>query len=383
MINIFAPINTLGYGIFALNIIKALLEQNEDACLIPVDRPQLDPFFEHYVKKVINNRLSFDVKNLGLFLFHDEYSIQASGDNLKVLSMFETTKIKDLSKITLEKGPAKVVLTTTEEHKKILIENGITKPIEILRGGADDTIFNTIPVDKLIDTKKFTFITCGKSEERKNTRMIINAFIDTCSDKECALICHTFNPFLNKTKESPLINLESWCPINPMNFGFEYKQQECFGKYHKFSKDKCDIYFTFPGIPYFMLPSLYHSANVGIQCSRAEGWDLCLNELLACGKPSIATDCIGHSEYILDPNLPKEQKDLIITIKDTEPANDGIWFNGTMGNWGKIDQKSIEEKINYVLDNQTIYSTTSEDTSTVISTKYTWAQSVEKLLSQK
>jgi glycosyltransferase involved in cell wall biosynthesis len=277
----------------------------------------------------------------------------------------------------LNNGPTDVILTTTEEHKKILEEQKFTdKPIKVVNEGVDSCLFNTIPVDKYIDTKKFTYITVGKHEERKNTNAIITTFINLFKDKEVALICHTFNPFLNRTNDHPFKNLLCWTLVNPMKFGFEYIGFN--GKAHVFNHKNCDIYFTTPNLSVSQMPSLYHSANVGIQVSRGEGWDLPLTEMMACGVPTIATNCLGHSEYL--PNTPQIQKDLIITNVEKELAQDGVWFNGQQGEWDKLNVDEFVVNLEKTYQNS-IYNIKSEELATYMENNYSWNKSTLKLLS--
>lgn len=272
MINVFSPINQLGYGQHSCSMIKALIENGQEINLTTIGEVQLDSFYEMYIKEAVKNQNKFNVKNPSVFIFHDNFSHQACGSPLFTFSIFETSLLKPNSKIMLENGPTNIILTTTKEHAELLKEQGITKPIEVVNEGVDDTIFNTIPVDKYIDTKKMTYLLAGKREERKNTDAVIRTFINLMKEKEVALICHTFNPFINNTKDHPFKNLSCWCGLNPIKYNFEYKGFN--GKAHIFTYKNCDIYFTTPTIPLCNMPSLYHSANIGIQVSRGEGWDL-------------------------------------------------------------------------------------------------------------
>lgn len=375
MINIYAPINLLGYGIHANNIIKSLTDANVDTNLTTIGQIQNDPYFEAYWKKAHNRKDEYDSKHPSLFIFHDEYSNQASGTPMFVFSIFETTKLKNESLKMLRNGPADVILTTTHKHKELLESHNIEKPVMVVNEGIDEIIFNTIPVDKHIETNKFTYITVGKKEKRKNTSLILNTFINEMSDKEVALISHTFNPFANTQKVHPFKNLECWSDINPITFGFEYKGWD--GKCHKFTKDKCDIYFTAPGIQTAEMGCLYHSANVGIQISRGEGWDLPLTEMMACGVPTIASNCLGHSEYL--PGAPKAQQELIVPCAGQEVAKDGIWFKGTVGNWDIIDEDAFKNILLTSWNNRTKYESKSEELSEYMENNYSWSKAAATL----
>lgn len=381
MLNIFAPINLLGYGIHANNLIKALTDLGQDLTLTKLGQVQSDPYFESYWKAADANILKFDSKNPSLFIFHDEYSYQSSGKPLMVFSIFEASRLKPLSKQILTNGPSDIVLTTTDAHRNLLLENGITKPIHVVNEGVDDCIFNTIPCDKAIDTQKFTFITAGKREKRKSTDDIIYSFIQTMADKDVALIAHTFNPFINQTKDHPFKNLACWTGIDPQNFGFKYIGW--MGKWHKFSNNKCDIYFTATAFQTPELPCLYQSANVGLQCSKGEGWDLPLTEMMACGLPCIATMCLGHGEYLTNTatrTVPSIQSELIITPEGTETANDGMWFKGDQGDWSVIKKDDIADRIKTVWETREKYQTKSEDISNYITTNFNWKQAAEKII---
>lgn len=376
MINIYAPINILGYGIHSSNMIKALTELNQDMNLTVLGQTQVDPYFEAYWQTAQKNLKNFDAKSPSLFIFHDEFSHQSCGNPLFVFSIFETTKLKEQSLAILKNGPADIILTTTKKHKELLDEQNIGKEVRVLNEGIDDTIYNTIPVDPHLDTQKFTFITVGKKEERKNTNKIIKAFLEIAKDKEAALIAHTFNLFLHNQQSHPFKNMLNWTDINPMDYGFEYKGW--IEKGHLFTNGKSDLYLTTPNIQTAEMPCLYHSANVGIQCSRGEGWDLPLTEIMGCGLPSIATDCLGHSEYL--EGAPELQKELIIPITGTITANDTIWFKGEQGEWGKVSEDDIKSKINYVLDNKDKFSPKSEELATYMTDNYLWTKAAQSFV---
>lgn len=378
MINIFGAINSLGYGIVCKNIIKSLTESNEKLTLTPIGQIDNDPHYIDSVSKAIKNLEYYDAKDPSFYLFHDEMSQSSSGKPNFVLSMFEGTIIKPKSINMLKYGPADIIITPTKKHRDILIENSIeNKPIEVLNFGVDDSIYNTLSTDPWIKTNKFTFLTVGKNEKRKATNTVIRSFIKNFIDKDVALICHTFNPFINRTNENPYKNLSCWTGINPIQWGFEYKGM-FERKYHLFSKDKCDLYFTIPEIQTLDMPRLYKSANVGIQTSLSEGWDLPLNEMLACGIPCITTDCLGHNE-ILEPikdNLI--QKNLIIQPNGKELANDGIWFNGTTGYWDTFDENVLDEMLLTVYNNNS-FEVLNEDISESIISSFNWRKTANRI----
>jgi glycosyltransferase involved in cell wall biosynthesis len=377
MINLFAPTNNLGYGVHSSNLIKTLVENGQELTLSSIGEIQLDPFYEMYFKEATKNSDKFNVKNPSVFIFHDELSNQACGTPLFTYSIFETSKVKPSSFNMLENGPTNVILTTTSAHKQNLLDQGISKPIEVVGEGVDETLYNTIPINKYIDTKKLTYIIVGKREERKNTDIGIKVFINLMKDKEVSLICHTFNPFINRTQDHPFKNLSCWSGVNPLKHGFEYKGFD--GKAHLFTYQKCDLYFTTPTIPTSNMPSLYHSANIGIQISRGEGWDLPLQEMMACGIPCIATNCLGHNEYLTN-EIPEIQKTLVINNTEMTVAIDNMWFKGNQGVWEVLNIEKFSQLLEETHKDSTKYEQKNDQLSNYITTNYSWSIAAKKLI---
>jgi glycosyltransferase involved in cell wall biosynthesis len=158
--------------------------------------------------------------------------------------------------------------------------------------------------------------------------------------------------------------------------GFEYKGFN--GKAHLFTYKSCDIYFTTPTIPVCNVPSLIHSANVGINISRAEGWNLCLSSNMGCGLPTITTLCTGHYEYV--PGSPDIQTNLIVQSNGYVTAEDGFWFKGDQGDWHDINIDSYVSKLEETFNNQTKYTTKNEELADYMSNNFSWNKSTQKLI---
>lgn len=338
MINVYAPINLLGFGIYSNNLIKSLTDIGEEVNLTKIGQVQNDPYFEAYWKRAESQLDKFDAKNPSLFVFHDHFSNQACGSPMLLQAMFEMTKLADISKTMMNNGPTDVILAPTKAHKEILEANDIKKPIEIVNGGVDDAIYNTLAPDKWVDTKKFTFMTVGKKEMRKSTNDIVSAFIEVMADKDAALICHSFNQFAHNQKDHPFKNLGCWVDFNPIERGFQYKGWN--GKSHHFTNGKADIYFTAPMIQTAEMGCLYHSANVGIQYSRAEGWDL------PCFTPDTKVQTLDSS------------------WKNIQDINVGEYVSTDKGDFKKVTRKYVNNirdktlfKLDVVGNNIPIYST--------------------------
>ena len=82
-------------------------------------------------------------------------------------------------------------------------------------------------------------------------------------------------------------------------------------------------------------------ADVGVFPSRAEGWNLEALEMMSVGKRVIMTDYSAHTEFATDSNSK------LIKIEETEPAYDGIWFEG-QGEWACMGENQIEQLVHHM-----------------------------------
>lgn len=325
-INTFAPINQLGYGIHSYNYIKSL-QKYFDIGFSPIGNVQCN---DHDF--IFNLKRTFNQNDPSIMIFHENFMNQFHSKKLRIgFPVFECDKIDDFSRSLLNE--LDYIFVTSEWAKETLLENKINREVIVIREGVNPNIFK-ITEEKFIDTGKFTFINVGKHELRKNTDLILESFMELFRDKEAALIMHSYNHFTRK-----------FSSINPFNKGF--MQEDDNERFIKYAYGDCDIYFTKPLVN-SNLETLYNSANVGILPSRAEGWQLPLIEALACGLPSICTNCTGQSEYINNEKMKELQGDLIINLDELEKeiANDGIFFNGSKGSWYKLkNMDSLKDRM--------------------------------------
>ena len=60
------------------------------------------------------------------------------------------------------------------------------------------------------------------------------------------------------------------------------------------------------------------------------------------GKPVIATNYSGHTQFCDALNCA------LVDIEKTEPAFDGVWFDGKVGEWASLDQNQIQQLANHM-----------------------------------
>lgn len=365
-LNIIGPINTLGYGIHTSNMINSLVNNNVEVSAVAIDGNN-NSYYDN-----VNKSLSIEVdhSNPSLFIYYvDRIKYHDTKNNYNFV-IFETDKINDntISKIN---EFVSVVLTTTQEHKDILIKHGVVKPVHVVHEGVNSEIFNYELTDRLINTNKYTYLLLGKYEKRKNTNLVISAFIEKMQYENVALICHTYNhDIARKTNDE----FKKWYKIDLTTLGYNIIEETNY--YIKFSNTYSDIYLTKPILEINQMKSLYQSANIGISYSSAEGWGLPEMEMMACGKPVIISNVIGHKEYIKDLPVFRE---LIIEPVGSELAIDGFYFNGQQGSWSKMDINPLIEKLEYVYKNN-IGDYISKELSDYITTNFSWDKASKELI---
>lgn len=177
--------------------------------------------------------------------------------------------------------------------------------VKVIPEGVD---VNTFYPDDNVQHKdydgRFKFILFGRWEYRKSTTEIIETFLSTF-------------------KKSDPVDL-----ILSVDNRFGYSQDGCFTTQERIKK------FNIPNDPRLIFKSFVSredyinyikKGHVFLSCARSEGWNLPLIEAMACGTPSIYSNCSGQLEFAKGKGLP-------VKILGEKPAPDS-----TPGNYYEPD----------------------------------------------
>ena len=127
---------------------------------------------------------------------------------------------------------------------------------------------------------RFKFVLFGRWEYRKATKEIIETFLKTFTkDDPVDLILSADNQFATDGLKSTEERLE--------HFGFTDERIKV--KHFPSRED----YITY-----------LKNGHVFLSCARSEGWNLPLIEAMACGTPSIYSNCSGQTEFASGKGLP-------------------------------------------------------------------------------
>jgi hypothetical protein len=333
-LNYIAPINSLGYGVVGLNILKAAVKAGHNVALWPVGGGADAPPSDHpMLREAFDRTRFFNPKAPSLRVWHQWDMAQHVGKGPHCgLPIFELDKFNDQELHHLKS--LDIVFAPSHWAAQVLRENGI-EDVVVAPFGVDRSIFRETPPSSLVlperpdnpndawveglrlpDDGATTFLNIGKWEYRKGHDILLRAFNKAFSPKDnVRLIMCCYSPFLEKNGGN-----DEWrrCYVNSP-----------LGRAGKIVVLRERL----PGQD--NLAALIHKADCGVFPSRAEGWNLDLLEVLSCGKHAIATDYSAHTEFCNNHNA------WLIPAPEREVAEDGIWFHG-QGQWASLGNKELD-----------------------------------------
>ena len=350
MINLLSPINQLGYGITGLNIAKSL-NAITDVALWCIGQPQVTTEEDaNIIRNCINKGqfVDFDAPCIKIWHQHDMTQFVGRGKRigfpifeLDKFNKLEQHHLSSLDDIFVCSSWAKQVIL---DHIKIDADR-----VHIIPLGVDLDIFEPSEQPHSETTR---FFNCGKWEIRKGHDVLVEIFnnaFEQSDNVQLILMCD--NPFYTENETNEWIRL--------------YKESKLGNKIVIIPRQPTqkEVY------------NIMKQCHCGIFPSRAEGWNLELLEMMACGKQVITTEYSAHTEFCTENNS------YLAPIHETEIAYDGKWFHG-QGNWAKIDANSID----YMVESARTIHKLHQSRSLAINTNgidtaknFTWTNSARKI----
>lgn len=318
-INIFAPISACtSYGCVSRNLITSLSELGHKVFAINIPGNVVSfPQWETSVAQALKDGEDWDTAAPCLKIFHANELITFSNCRGKKIAMiiFELDTLRSEEIRQINKLDAVVVCSGWAN--KVLLNNGITVPIHVAPLGVDRSLFNSdepVTPNDISKDGATKFYLGGKWELRKGFDFILDAFdLAFESTDDAILVVNAYNHFIGQQKN------DDWCLY--YKTGKNPNKVFVLDKYLDTQKN---------------VANLVKSIDVGIFCSRAEGWNLGALEAMSLGKHVIMTNVTAHTEFATKENA------LLIECPETEPAEDGVFFSG-FGRWAKIGPKQVEE----------------------------------------
>jgi glycosyltransferase involved in cell wall biosynthesis len=197
--------------------------------------------------------------------------------------------------------------------------------VDVVPLGVDTSIF--YPRD-MAPTPVTHFLSVGKWEIRKGHDVLIDAFNAAFEPEDrVALWMLSHNFLLEPDRNDGVDGNEQW------------KQRYLSTKMGR-SIDIIDRVETPQQVSNIM-----SEVDCGVFPSRAEGWNLELLEMMACGKEVIATNYSAHTEFANSENCR------LIEIDELEEAYDGKFFFGEEkehGNWAQLGASQFDQLVEHM-----------------------------------
>jgi autotransporter strand-loop-strand O-heptosyltransferase len=175
------------------------------------------------------------------------------------------------------------------------IEQGVDpNKVKVVPEAVDKDIFKPNPDATLEEYEdgRFKFVIFGRWDYRKATKEIIESFLQEFDkDEPVDLVLSIDNSFAKDGFNSTEERLKNNNLIDPRLKIKHFPTREEYIKY-------------------------LQKGHVFLSCARSEGWNLPLIEAIACGTPSIYSNCSGQLEFAKNKGLP-------VKIKNKVPAQFG------------------------------------------------------------
>ncbi|HAV43626.1 TPA: hypothetical protein DCX15_06405, partial [bacterium] len=223
------------------------------------------------------------------------------------------------------------VWTTSKWGQGVLKEHGIDS--KIVPEGVNLTLFYPKEEERL--DQRFCFLSAARLYERKNLSCLIEAFCEEFSPKEEVVIIGLWFDFESGSGNALRLALRH------VKNGHKVKVWPEGGR-------GGSTIIIYPVLPTKReLVKLYRSVDCGVFPYRAEGWCLPLIEMMACGKPCIATNYSGPTEFINERNCYLLSPGRLIHAVDPEFSLDG-----NQGRWADPPKEELKVLMRKVLEHR-------------------------------
>ena len=261
-------------------------------------------------------------------------------------NVWETTKYDDNFFETLKQFDQ--FWCPSEWQRQCVINQGYpAEKVFVVPEAVDGNIFNPKYFDyelNMYKDNRFKFILFGRWEYRKSTKEIIETFLNTFNNEDPVdlILAVDNNDYANdgmKTTEDRL-------------------------KYFNFNDDRLKILHFIPKQDYV---NYLRNGNVFLSCARSEGWNLPLIEAMACGTPSIYSNCSAQLEFAEGKGHP-------VKILGEKPVP-----NST-GNYYEPDFNDLSKVMRDVYVNYWKYKEKAIKDSEIIRKNFSWENAANKAI---
>ena len=198
--------------------------------------------------------------------------------------------------------------------------------IKVVPEGVDvSTFFPEETKHELTSDGRFKFFLAGRWDYRKSTKEIIETFLKTFSPEEPVDLIVSIDNMWGKDLD-----------------GFETTEERL--THYNLLDPRIKI-IHFPSREDYI--KILKSCNVFVSCARSEGWNLPLIEAMACGIPSIYSNCSGQLEFAEGKGIP-------VNILGEKSADTNSYARYKMsdlpGNYYEPDFKHLSQQMRFTYE---------------------------------
>jgi glycosyltransferase involved in cell wall biosynthesis len=349
-LNLFSPFNTVSYGYVGCYLFQELIKLGVDLaadCIPNKTQFSAEPKFQNIKAYTDSFGSTFhhDAPCLKIWHQHDLRGFTGHGKKIG-FPIFELNRFSPEEKHNLEYPDELIVCSEWAKTTVLRETNRTSDTVHVVPLGVDTGLFKPVESNKAATTRFGNF---GKWELRKGHDVLIQAF----------------NKAFEPDDDVELI-------MSPHNFFLTQQQTQDWINYYGSSKLGSKIKIANRQETHEEVYNLMQMVDCGVFPARAEGWNLEILELMACGKEIITTDCTGHTEFCHEANSK------LIEMDGMESAVDGVFFQG-QGEWYSFGDSQIDQLVEYMRHfhgsqkgvNQAGINTANE---------FTWTKSAEKIV---
>ena len=345
MLNLQCPINSLGYGVAGYNILKELYNRDSSVSLYPIGAPETQ---DNVVISAAANVSSLKLHRPHVKIWHQHDLFQRIGSGRHFgFPIFELTEFDEKEKLSLHHCDEIMVCSKWAAQ---IVENQTGIKSSVVPLGVDTETFSA---SKINNSDKTIFFNCGKWEKRKGHDILVECFNKAFSkDDNVELWMMCSNPFIGD-------NNKTWQKF--------YKESGLGEKIRLIPRQQ----------NHSDVARLMNMADCGVFPARAEGWNLELLEMMACGKRVIATNYSAHTEFCTPLNS------FLVNTPRLETAFDGVFFDGKKGLWAELGQDQKDAIIEYMREIHSLKQSGQLGVNTHgidTANRFSWSNTVDKLL---
>lgn len=291
------------YGVLTAHLVKAWVASGVYPSIRPLAlQDALGASVPRYVKEKIVH--SDQPENWELYIAPAVH-VPNQRKRVAFYSMYESTLWPPRSIRLLNK--AEIVIVPCEWCRVGLHDSGLTRPVEVVPLGTDETIFTPTPVSA---EGPCVFGAAGRlanGSKRKAVNAVLEAFLKEFPDEpDVRLKIKAFSDCPPAATIDPRVNVTE-----------------------KFLTDA-------------QMADWYRSLTCFVSASRSEGWGLNPLEAMFCGRACIAPIYSGHREFLTEDNC--------YSLDFKEVPAEEIWTGH--GNWCEPDPRHLQKLMRSVYKNR-------------------------------